>query len=283
LVKFNNGFKQKIGINEKRKDSIISNRSDNYIHNSNEIELKFDLNSNNSLSIAWIDLSLRIEKNLFRKEKVILNQLNGCVEFGSLNALMGTSGSGKTSLLRCISGRYQTLLSDETRIYLSKFVKIRTCFVSQNEREHLLKGLTAKQSLTYASKLKNSDKKVDHEKSVQNLMTEFLIRDIENTSVENCSGGEQKRLAIAMELTSLIKPNLLFIDEPTSGLDSNAAEVVGFVNNIIFNSFYFLFLMQTLFDIKYYINFFYCKKFLLSKTIVHLRRTSFTFLGNRMS
>jgi ABC-type lipoprotein export system ATPase subunit len=230
LTEFNEEVKQESRLNEtKRKLSIISNQSDNYVHNNNEIELELDSNLNNKLSIAWIDLGLMIEKNLFRKERIILNQLNGCVEFGSLNALMGASGSGKTSLLRFISGRYQTLLNDKTRIYLSKFVKIRTCFISQDEREHLLKGLTVKQSLIYASKLKNSDKNVDHEKSIKNLMTEFLIDDIENNSVENCSGGEQKRLAIALELTSQIKPNLLCIDEPTSGLDSNAAEVVGII------------------------------------------------------
>jgi ABC-type multidrug transport system ATPase subunit len=196
--------------------------------------LKIDSGLNKKLSIAWIDLTLRIKKDLFRKEKIILNRLNGCIEFGSLNALMGPSGSGKTSLLRCLNGRYQNLLTDETRIYLSRFEKICTCFTSQDEREHLIKGLTAKQTLIYASKLKNSDRNMDHEKNVKNLMTEFLISDIEDTYVENCSGGEQKRLAIALELTSQKKPNLICIDESTSGLDSNAAEVVGLVNNRLY-------------------------------------------------
>ena len=53
-----------------------------------------------------------------------------------------------------------------------------------------------------------------------------MISNTSKTFVEKCSGGEQKRLVIAMELTSFQKPNLLCIDEPTSGLDSNAAEVV---------------------------------------------------------
>jgi len=92
--------------------------------------------------------------------------------------------------------------------------------------EHLLYGLTAKQALIYASKLKNSDSKVNHTNNVEQLMNELLISDINETRVEVCSGGEQKRLVIAMELTSQIKPNLICIDEPTSGLDSNAAEVV---------------------------------------------------------
>jgi ABC-type multidrug transport system ATPase subunit len=111
--------------------------------------------------------------------------------------------------------------------YLSRFEKIRTCFVCQDVREHLLKGLTAKQALIYASKLKNSYiEKMDHENNIKNLMIDLLISGIVDTNVENCSGGEQKRLVLAMELTSHKKPNLICIDEPTSGLDTNAAEVV---------------------------------------------------------
>jgi len=184
---------------------------------------------NTRLSIAWIDLTFKSQSLLFRKEKIILRQICGDIEFGSLNALMGPSGAGKTTLLNCINGRNKSGLGKETHIYLSAYEEIRTCFIAQYQNEHLLSGMTAKQNLIYASKLKNSDIdfKVDHEKNVMNLLTELMISDIANTYVEKCSGGEQKRLAIALELTSQIKPNLICIDEPTSGLDSNAAEVVG--------------------------------------------------------
>jgi len=64
---------------------------------------------------------------------------------------------------------------------------------------------------------------------VINLMEELMISDIWDNVVEKCSGGQQKRIVIASELTSMIKPNLLSIDEPTSGLDSDAAEVVSLV------------------------------------------------------
>ncbi|CAG2182910.1 unnamed protein product, partial [Oppiella nova] len=84
------------------------------------------------------------------------------------------------------------------------------------------------QSLTYASKLKNAEQhqEVNHRKYARKLLSDLSIGDTEGTNVENCSGGEQKRLAIAQELMALRKPNLMCIDEPTSGLDSNAAEIV---------------------------------------------------------
>jgi ABC-type multidrug transport system ATPase subunit len=92
-------------------------------------------------------------------------------------------------------------------------------------------SLTAKQNLIYASKLKNSGNqfKIDHENNAMNLMSDSMISGIADTKVEDCSGGEQKRLSIALEMTQRIKPNILCIDEPTSGLDSNAAEVVSFI------------------------------------------------------
>ena len=95
--------------------------------------------------------------------------------------------------------------------------------------------LTAKQNLIFASKLKNSDFKIniesiDHKMNVKTIMEELMISDISDTPVEHCSGGEQKRLTIAVEMTKVDIPNLLCIDEPTTGLDSNIAELVSFVS-----------------------------------------------------
>ncbi|XP_054157346.1 uncharacterized protein LOC128955701 [Oppia nitens] len=213
-----------------RKISTVSNKSVYVIDN--DIIGQLDTTELNpmdhKLCIAWMDLTLKNQKQFFMtKEKTILRQLNGFVEIGTMTALMGPSGAGKTSLLKCLNGRYQSLMTDDTKIYLSKHRKIKTCFISQDVREHLISGLTAEQTLLYASKLKNSDtKQMDHLTSIKNLMVDLLISDIANSNAQNCSTGEQKRLVMAMELTSVNKPNLICIDEPTTGLDSNAAEVV---------------------------------------------------------
>jgi len=180
------------------------------------------------IAIAWIDIKFSVNSFLKRKQVLILSGLNGSADFGSLVGLMGPSGSGKTTLLKCINGKNNSGLGEESKIYLNSNRRINSCLIEHNERENLVMGLTAKQNLIYASKLKNSGNglAVDHEKSVNSLLSDLMTSDIANTKVENCSGGEQRRLLIALELTSYVKPNLICIDEPTSGLDSNAAEMV---------------------------------------------------------
>ncbi|XP_054157421.1 ATP-binding cassette sub-family G member 4-like [Oppia nitens] len=140
---------------------------------------------------------------------------------------MGPSGSGKTTLLKCLSAQNDYSLDTESKIYI-KNSKHKSCFIVQDISEHILSSLTVRQTLLYASKLKNSliKETLDHNLIVDSLMTELGIDDIRHNSVDTCSGGQQKRIVIACELTSHIKPDLMLIDEPTSGLDSSAAQVI---------------------------------------------------------
>ena len=183
---------------------------------------------NGQIAIAWTDLTFEVSSVLTRKKTTILSSLNGLAEFATLNAVMGPSGAGLTSLMKCLNATNNRYLTSNTRILLNNNIKIRSTFIANNEKDFLIMGLTAKQNLIYASKLKNSreEEEVNHELNVSRVMSDLLISDTSDTTVEKCSGGQQKRLAIAVELTALRKPNLIFFDEPTSGLDSNVAEVV---------------------------------------------------------
>jgi ABC-type multidrug transport system ATPase subunit len=158
------------------------------------------------IKIAWIDLNFSIKSFLVRKEKLILNNLNGSINFGSLNALMGPSGAGKTTLLKCINVKNKSVLEEKSKIYLNSKQKIRSCLIDNNEKERLVIGLTAKQNLIYPSKLKNSGKdfNISHENNANNLLSELITSYIADTKVELCSGGEKRRLLIAEELTSRI-------------------------------------------------------------------------------
>ncbi|KAH7644308.1 abc transporter-like protein 17 [Dermatophagoides farinae] len=200
-------------------------------------EIEFEQFSCGKILIAWRSITLFASDSIYEirsvndvksKTKLILRNLNGQFRFGTLNAVMGPSGAGKTSLLKVLNGQMKTRLSEESRFYLSKYCPTRICYLTQEVSGHLMPGLTTLQSLIYASRLKNvlEESIVNHESIAKNILNELGIADTADTYVQKCSGGERKRLALGLELTSLHMPNLICIDEPTSGLDSNSAEVV---------------------------------------------------------
>ena len=219
-------------------------------------EIQFGIFSANKLIIAWRDLTLYGASSIYEvgwkggengsstSSKPILRNLNGQFRFGTLNALLGTSGAGKTSLLRVLNGQLKARLGTGSRFYLSQFTTISTCFITQDVSRHLIAGLTVRQMLVYASRLKNADLQepegggsaekgiitkpvmVDHEAVALSLLKELDLKSAAGTRVECLSGGERKRLALGLELTALSMPNLVCIDEPASGLDSSSAEVV---------------------------------------------------------
>nr|XP_046917174.1 uncharacterized protein LOC124497553 isoform X1 [Dermatophagoides farinae]XP_046917176.1 uncharacterized protein LOC124497553 isoform X2 [Dermatophagoides farinae] len=202
-------------------------------------ENEFQQFCNGRYIIGWRHLTLFATETIYEVrptpeslddfgDKLILRNLSGQFQFGTLNAIMGSSGSGKTSLLKVFNGKMKTKLTGSTQFYLSRFVPIRTCYINQEVSNHLIPGLTSKQSLVYASKLKNchQGQTIDHEQVATKLLDELDMANTANTMVQNCSGGERKRLALAMELTSVRMPNLICIDEPVSGLDSNSARLV---------------------------------------------------------
>ena len=79
--------------------------------------------------------------------------------------------------------------------------------------------LTVQETFLFASKLINfEDINFDHKEAADRLITRFGLEPITHTKVKRCSGGQQKRLSIALEVLSL--PNILILDEPTTGLDS---------------------------------------------------------------
>lgn len=90
--------------------------------------------------IAWNHLSLFRSNSIItgdtptlsgEPEKAILRDLSGGLAFGTLNAILGASGAGKSSLLKVLNGRSKTRLGPDTEIYLSRYTTITTCFISQ--------------------------------------------------------------------------------------------------------------------------------------------------------
>jgi ATP-binding cassette subfamily G (WHITE) protein 2 len=167
--------------------------------------------------------------------KILLNDLSGSIP-GGFWAIMGSSGSGKTLLLSALSLRLDTKVLDmqgEIRLNGRPFsrgtLKSMSSYLMQEDLLH--SELTVQETLTYASQLRMASGSTPKEREdrITEVLTMLGIDHIRNVIIGNTrrkgvSGGERKRVSIAVELLS--RPKLVFLDEPTSGLDSTTSLAV---------------------------------------------------------
>eukprot|EP00164_Ancoracysta_twista_P001239 GFYU01001625.1.p1 GENE.GFYU01001625.1~~GFYU01001625.1.p1 ORF type:complete len:684 (+),score=198.94 GFYU01001625.1:158-2209(+) len=183
--------------------------------------------SNSKINFTWHKVNYIVPFGDGQKQ--ILNGCSGHVKGGQLMAILGASGSGKTSLLNALSGRVSVGVDGDISVN-GTAVSFRTGqimgFVKQFSQ--YLPHLTVREVMTQAAKLKLPFTMPESQKiaAVDDLIDVLGLKKCENTKVGDAevrgvSGGELRRLSIGIEL--LKKPRLLFCDEPTTGLDSATA------------------------------------------------------------
>lgn len=181
--------------------------------------------------LVWEDLTVTVrDSRLRRSSRKLLQGISGCALPGRLLAIMGPSGSGKSTLLDSLAGRLGRNVGLSGRLLLNG-QKRRTDYgvAAYVRQENVLLGtLTVRETITYSAHLRlpSSMTKKEVAGVVEATIEEMGLEDCSDRVVGNwhrrgISGGEKKRLCIALEI--LTKPPLLFLDEPTSGLDSAAA------------------------------------------------------------
>ncbi|KAM7272282.1 hypothetical protein ACFE04_026945 [Oxalis oulophora] len=162
--------------------------------------------------------------------KRLLNGVSGYAEPGRILAIMGPSGSGKSTLLDALSDRLAKNVVMTGNVLLNgKKARLGYGGVAYVTQEDVLLGtLTVRETITYSSHLRLPSTMTNAEiaEFVEATITEMGLQECADTLIGNwhmrgISGGEKKRLSIALEI--LTRPRLLFLDEPTSGLDSAAA------------------------------------------------------------
>jgi len=141
---------------------------------------------------------------------------------GTLTAVIGGSGAGKTTLVRLIAGYTRPSRGSVTfeghdihREYAS--LRSRIGMVPQDDVVH--RQLTVNQALNYAAELRlpPDTRKQDRMQVVAQVIEELDLTKDADTRVDKLSGGQRKRASVALEL--LTGPSLLILDEPTTGLD----------------------------------------------------------------
>ena len=154
--------------------------------------------------------------------KELLSNISLTARPGTLTAIIGGSGAGKTTLSRLIAGYTRPSAGNVTfeghDIHAEyATMRSRIGMVPQDDVVH--RQLTVNQALGYAAELRlpPDTNKEERAQVVAQVLEELDLTKHADTRVDKLSGGQRKRASVALEL--LTQPSLLLLDEPTSGLD----------------------------------------------------------------
>ncbi|OBI11246.1 ABC transporter ATP-binding protein [Mycobacterium sp. E2327] len=154
--------------------------------------------------------------------KQLLDHISLTARPGTLTAIIGGSGAGKTTLSRLIAG-YTTpstgTVTFEGHNIHAEYASMRSRIGMVPQDDVVHRQLTVNQALGYAAELRlpPDTSKADREQVVAQVLEELELTKHADTRVDKLSGGQRKRASVALEL--LTGPSLLILDEPTSGLD----------------------------------------------------------------
>ncbi|MGI8330625.1 FHA domain-containing protein [Actinomadura scrupuli] len=154
--------------------------------------------------------------------KVILDHVSFPIPERCLVGVIGPSGAGKSTLLGAVTGTRPAsegaVVYDGRDLY-TDYAELRHRIGLVPQEDILHTQLRARRALRYAAELRfpGDTKAAERDRRVEEVLAELGLGAHADTKISSLSGGQRKRVSVALEL--LTKPSLLFLDEPTSGLD----------------------------------------------------------------
>lgn len=164
-------------------------------------------------------------------DKVVINNVSATMKAGQCNLIIGSSGSGKTVLMKCMVGLFKpdsgevlyggknfTSMNTEDKTEIRKEIGMlfqgSALFDSQTVQQNVMFPLDMFTKDTYATKLKR----------VNEVLARVNLVDANKKYPSEVSGGMKKRVALARAI--VLNPKYLFCDEPNSGLDPQTSLVI---------------------------------------------------------
>ncbi|KAF1325304.1 Atp-binding protein, partial [Globisporangium splendens] len=182
------------------------------------------------VTLAFTDLWYTVPLPSNPKESIdLLKGITGYALPGTITALMGSSGAGKTTLMDVIAGR-KTGGKIGGKILLNGYeandLAIRRCTGYCEQMDIHSEASTIREALTFSAFLRQDSSVPDSKKydSVNECLDLLDMHGIADQIIRGSSVEQMKRLTIGVELAA--QPSVLFLDEPTSGLDARSAKLI---------------------------------------------------------
>ena len=172
-------------------------------------------------------------KNLKKSfgDKVVLDGVSHTMETGKTNLIIGTSGSGKTVLQKCLVGLFEpnegeiiydgksfTDMTQEERTILRR--EIGMLF----QGSALFDSMTVEENIRFPLNMFTNDNSTKKRKRINEVLDRVNLKDANKKFPSEISGGMKKRVGIARAI--VLNPKYLFCDEPNSGLDPVTSMII---------------------------------------------------------
>ncbi|KAF0704962.1 hypothetical protein As57867_007168, partial [Aphanomyces stellatus] len=180
-----------------------------------------------TLSFSSLYYTIQVDKD--KTTRQLLKGVHGCFEPGTLTALMGSTGAGKTTLMDVLAGR-KTAGTIDGELFVNGYPLDRKTFNSVSgyceQTDTHESTSTVREAFLFSAALRLPSGTTDDQRAgfVDDILDALELTGKANAQYLTLSQGERKRVTIGVELLS--NPSILFLDEPTTGLDSRAATIV---------------------------------------------------------
>ncbi len=187
------------------------------------------------MSILALDNVSYTYKNRYQEVQAVKNA-SFSFQQGKVYALVGKSGSGKTTVLSLLAGldlpsEGQVIFGDTSTRQLDRDKYRREDVAVIYQAYNLFPLLTALENVMYPLELKGIKSKEAKAQAAEMIISVGLTEEVFKRYPAMLSGGEQQRIAIARALAS--RPKVILADEPTGNLDTeNGAKIVSLLKSL---------------------------------------------------
>ena len=163
--------------------------------------------------------------------KIVVNGVSSIMQSSTTNLIIGSSGSGKTVLLKCMIGLFKPdegqVLYEGIDLYSmneGQMKEVRKQIGMLFQGSALFDSKTVKENVQFPLDMFTNLSTLEKEKRVDEVLERVRIQGAHQKSPAEISGGMKKRVALARAI--VLNPKYLFCDEPNSGLDPQTSIVI---------------------------------------------------------